>query len=833
VGSLALVVVSTEPALARLTRAGRDGGADGLATAVVDPGDERLVEVVGRADAAVVDLGDPSGWDVLVRLGSAVPDVVLLTIGEADPVQSAAAIDAGADAHLWRASLGLGELHRAVLDAVRRRARSAARDDELTRLRTVVEHSNDVTLCFAEDGTIEWVGPNSARVLGLGAGDLVGRNGFELVHPEDRPGLLAAFDALAWDGDARTVEFRALDPEGRLRWFSETVVDRRTDPALGCIVANLRDVTDRRDAEASLRFHSRVLGAIGEAVAATDEDGRLTYLNPAAEQLYGWPLEDALGLDGGELSVAEPGVDGAELLARQIRRGVPWAGNMWLKRRDGSRFHGHVTNTPLLDEHGRCVGLIGVTTDLTEQLELVRAAEEDRRDLAAARERLAHEALHDPLTGLANRAALTRRLEEALEAQRRGGPPVTVAFCDLDRFKVINDGLGHGTGDRVLLEVARRLAGSLPPGGSVARFGGDEFVVLRPGGADVASELAQVEDLLDCLDEPIEVDGRQFFVHASAGVTVSSPDDTPAGLLQAADAAMYEAKRARDRRAVFFDERLRSRSAWALEVESELRQALAADQLRVAYQPVVRVADGRCVGLESLVRWTHPRLGEVSPSSFIPVAEDCGLIVPIGALVLDRAVSMLAGQQRVPGREHLWVSVNLSAPQLADVELVGTVEAALRRCDVRPDRLHLEVTESVLMDRVEGSLETLEALRRLGVVLSVDDFGTGYSSLSYLKRLPIQTLKIDRSFIDGLGADPHDTSIVRAIGALANALSLDLVAEGVETEQQRAALEELGCELAQGYLWAPAMPEDELSDWLGSAAQRGAGRTRSGPPRPP
>ena len=433
-----------------------------------------------------------------------------------------------------------------------------------------------------------------------------------------------------------------------------------------------------------------------------------------------------------------------------------------------------------------------------------------------AEEALAHQARHDPITGLPNRRLLTDRLDHALARAERHGRHVAVLFYDVDHFKIVNDSLGHPAGDVVLQELAGRFRAGARDSDTVVRFGGDEFVIVCEDLDDVDQALEIAGRLTAIVEQPLRIDRAERIVTMSAGVAISAPGVTSSTLLRDADAAMNHAKeRGRARTEVFSGE-LRSRATRRLDLDTALRLALDHDDLRLVYQPVMALATGRPVGCEALLRWDHPELGAISPDEFIPLAEHSGLIVPMGSWVLRRALGQLAAWDDAgpADGERLWMAVNLSARQLADPDLVVVITEALAAAGVDPARLHLEVTESVLIDDLPTTIERLDQLQSLGVHIDVDDFGTGYSSLSYLKRLPINTLKIDRSFTDGLGTDPHDTSIVHAIISLARALDLDVIAEGVETATQLTELEQLGCDLGQGYHWSRPLPPDELERWL-------------------
>jgi diguanylate cyclase (GGDEF)-like protein len=426
-----------------------------------------------------------------------------------------------------------------------------------------------------------------------------------------------------------------------------------------------------------------------------------------------------------------------------------------------------------------------------------------------------HQALHDPLTGLPNRALLADRIEQALARDLRTQGRVTVLFLDVDLFKVINDSLGHAAGDRILVELAARLGRFLRLGDTLARFGGDEFVIVCE---DVPEEevASLVDRVTDALMDPFEFEGRAVTVTASIGIAVADDTTDADTLLRDADAAMYRAKAAGRNQAVVFDQGMHDQAAARLEAESGLRRALERDELRVHYQPVVDVGTGATVGFEALVRWQHPDLGLLPPDYFIAVAEETGLIVPLGEWVLQRALKQTSHwRATVPGGADLWVAVNLSARQLRSSNLVEMLSDVLSEVDIPPAAVRLEITESVVMAEVGRTIDALDSIRELGISLAIDDFGTGYSSLSYLKRLPVSTIKIDRSFVAGLaGSDPSAVALVDAIISMGRALHLEVIAEGVETPEQVHTLGRLGAGLAQGYVWSPPIEASQIPDWI-------------------
>jgi diguanylate cyclase (GGDEF)-like protein len=419
-----------------------------------------------------------------------------------------------------------------------------------------------------------------------------------------------------------------------------------------------------------------------------------------------------------------------------------------------------------------------------------------------------HQATHDPLTGLPNRSLVLDRLDQALARSQRTGGRVTVLFADLDRFKVVNDSFGHSAGDGLLLSISERLQAAVRPHDTVGRLAGDEFVIICED-LDDREAVDVAERVADTVAQPILLGGRETVITASIGIAHAEPGTRAEDMLRDSDVAMYRAKERGRSRIELFDAEMRRRMIDRLEMERSLRAAIGAGELRLDYQPIVAFDDWEVVAAEALVRWEHPERGMVEPADFIPLAEESGLILPLGRWVLGEACRQVA-TWRAAGHPQLRVTVNLSARQFADPDLIAVVAESLARAQLPPDALWLEITESVLMEEVTATADTLLALKRLGVHLAVDDFGTGYSSLSYLKRFPVDMLKIDRSFIDGLGTDPEDGAIVLAIVSLAQALRLGVVAEGVEHFHQLEVLHRLGCDAVQGFLLARPGPADEL-----------------------
>jgi diguanylate cyclase (GGDEF)-like protein len=427
---------------------------------------------------------------------------------------------------------------------------------------------------------------------------------------------------------------------------------------------------------------------------------------------------------------------------------------------------------------------------------------------------LAHRALHDGLTGLPNRTLFLDRLGHALTRSRRREGGVAIMFLDLDRFKVVNDSLGHEAGDRLLVDVAMRLSSALRPADTLARFGGDELILLCEDIPDEQDARAIAERLLQTFAEPFVVHDGEAFLHASIGIALSRDGfEPPEDLIRDADAAMYRAKE-RGHAYELFDEAMRQDVRDRLALEAALRRGIDRGELRLHCQPLVSLDEGRIAGFESLVRWQHPELGLVPPGSFIPLAEETGLIVPVGAWVLREACATLRRLIDATGMTWLQAGVNVSPRQLQQADFVSQVRCALEDHGLAPELLVVEITESAIMEA--GAAAILRALKDLGVRLAMDDFGTGYSSLSHLRRFPLDVIKVDRSFVAGLG-DGQGSSIAGAIVSLARALGLKTVAEGIEDDEQCRAVRALGCDFGQGFLFARPMPADDLSQLLAAS----------------
>ena len=560
------------------------------------------------------------------------------------------------------------------------------------------------------------------------------------------------------------------------------------------------------------RFGSLIQNS-SDVITVLDADGTVLYASPSVLRATGLAPDAVTG--GAASSLVHP--DDAVRLSRFLDECLKAP----LREASVELRYRHTNGS------WRSFEAVGKNLTQDENVAGVLVNARDVTDRKALEERLEHQAFHDELTGLPNRALFLDRLEHALaRAHRTGdGSPgsagglVALLFVDLDGFKTVNDTLGHAAGDGVLVEAARRLGECVRPGDTVARLGGDEFTLLLEDVSGSDDALPVAERIAGRFEDPYSVGGREVFLTASIGVVAGGPKSLPEELLRASDIAMYEAKKGGKGRHEIFEESMNQRVARRFELETDLRRALEAGEIEVHYQPIVRLDSGRTQELEALVRWRRPGQGLVSPADFVPLAEETGLILPIGRHVLREAcrqASAINARCLRDRAETITLSVNLSVKQFGDPGLVEDVARILRETGLAPRELKLEITESLMMENASSTMEALRELKALGVLIAVDDFGTGYSSLSYLKRFPVDFLKIDRSFVAGLGRDPEDEGIVAAIVAVARSLGLGLVAEGIETTEQLEKLRYLGCESGQGYLFARPLPAAELGPALTS-----------------
>ncbi len=669
------------------------------------------------------------------------------------------------------------------------------------RLQRILDLSHDLIAVLDADGRILSVSSASTVVLGRRPEELIGVGCREIMHPDDVPPTPPGSGLAALDDDGPVLLHRRfLRPDGSVRWLELSVVAAPD----GCFHVTGRDVTDRREAQRRVAESEERLRSLfarnPDGVIALDLDGVVLDANAAAAELAGVDVRD---LRGDVLGLVDPDDRDAcrEAFARAVA-GAPVTVEVRLPgpahpegSGRGSGVEVDLTLLPIVTDDG-VVGVYGVASDETERLRLARE--------------LAHRASHDPLTGVANRTLL----EQALAAEAGSRPPTARAervllFVDLDRFKVVNDSLGHRSGDHVLVETVARLARVTRAGDLLARWAGDEFCILLRPGTDEAEAQGVAEAVLEAVAAPIAVAGRLVRLTASVGLASGRPGEGSDGLVQLADQAMYEAKRAGRNRLRVARPAAPAGAPTRLDREIALRRAIEHDELVIHHQPIVEVGTGRITGTEALVRWPLPDGGLRPPADFVPLAEETGLIRPLTRLVLRRACAQLAAWDRAGASPDLEAWVNVSAPDVADPELVVDVAEALRDADVATERLVLEVTESMLVDETDQVDQVVASLARLGVRLVIDDFGTGYSSMAQLHRLRVSGCKIDRVFLEEARQGGRAAAVLSSLVGLGVAFDLQVVGEGVEHAEHLDALASAGCALAQGYLLA--RPADAAS----------------------
>jgi diguanylate cyclase (GGDEF)-like protein/PAS domain S-box-containing protein len=643
------------------------------------------------------------------------------------------------------------------------------------------------------------------------------------VHPDDRARVERVLDEhVSGQRDSFESEHRVRAADGGYVWVRSRgrIVERDAQGRALRVAGTARDVTRTRLADRERRIAEQVIRSMAEAVTVTDLEFRFVSINAAFTRMTGYVEAEVVGQDSAMLNCEQHSEDFHHALRRAAAQSGRWSGELWQRRKDGEEFLCWLELSEVIDDAGQRTHWVGVLTDITDR----KRAEQELRYLAN----------YDTLTGLPNRTLLGERLAHAMIRARRHGSKVAVLFLDLDRFKHVNDSMGHAAGDRLLKAAAARIQATVRDSDTVARLGGDEFTVVIEDLVDAAQAERVAGKLLEAFVAPLDIDGRtEVVISPSIGISIY-PDhgQVPTDLLKYADTAMYQAKEKGRNTWQTYTEAMDAQARMRASMIAHLHKAIERGELSLVYQPKMSLVDGRITGVEALLRWRNPELGQVSPATFIPIAEETGLIVPIGEWVIREACVQVQRWMKA-GLNATTIAVNVSMLQLLRGELYTKLRQLLEDFRVPAHRLELELTESMVMANAEQSISTLTQIKSLGVNLAIDDFGTGYSSLAYLKRLPIDTLKIDKEFVGDITTDPDDEAITATIITMAHSLGLDVVAEGVETQEQLDYLREQRCDEVQGHFVSPPIDGDRLFKFMldRKAAAENKGEVREFPLR--
>lgn len=666
-------------------------------------------------------------------------------------------------------------------------------------LQTVVENLNDGVVITDLQDQVLYVNSRLAKLVGCSIGDMVGKPAHHFFHA-----IEGWFDFQGTSQEAQPFygwkEGQLRRKDGRKFWaeVNATLLCNAAGEPTGTLIT-VKDITERKWLEEYLRLLESVVVNANEIVMISQTEEaiddplslRIIYVNDAFSRTTGYSSGEAIGKSALVLLGEKTSMSEVDRIRSTLSAHEPVRAEVILYRKNGTHFWVDVNMVPIRNEQGHVTHFVSVMREVTER--------------KVVEEQLRRNAFHDSLTGLPNRLLFMERLSQTVErANDNPAYRFALLFLDLDRFKVINDSLGHMIGDQLLIAIARRLEACLSKNDTVARLGGDEFTILLENIQSDNDATKIAERVQQALSTPFNLNGHEVFTSASIGITLSSTDfDRPEDLLRGADIAMYRAKAQGKACHEVFDTDMHTHVVALMQLENDLRRAVERQDFELYYQPIVALATGRIMGFEALVRWHHPEQGVISPAKFVQIAEETGLIIPLGQWVLREACRQLkCWQDEFASEPPLTISVNLSSRQFSQPSLINQIRQILADTGVDAHCIKLEITESAIMENTESAMDMLLQLKAMGIQLSVDDFGTGYSSLGYLYRFPMDVLKIDRSFVSRVDVDGEKLELVRTIITLAWNLGMDVVAEGVETTKQLAQLKALKCEYAQGYLFS-------------------------------
>ena len=672
--------------------------------------------------------------------------------------------------------------------------------ESVVRVQSLVDSALDGIIVINQEGRVINWNPQAAHIFGYSLKQALGREVAELILPPayreaHRQGIARFIKTGISTLFNTRIEVAGMRSDGAEfpMELSVSVVEQQEGYFFNAYV---RDISERKQSENALRIAATVFEA-QQGVLITDANNAILRVNQAFSNMTGYTEKELVGKNPNILSSGRQSADFYAIMWKNINENGLWDGEIWNRRKSGDIYPQHLTISTVKDTNGVLTNYVATMTDITSS--------------HAAADKIKYLAFYDPLTSLPNRLLLRDRLMLALASSQRKDRNGALLFIDIDNFKNLNDTLGHYMGDLLLQQVANRLAVCVLEGDTVARLGGDEFVVmLEDLSASINEAVVQVESIgnkiLYSLSQDYRLTTHYFHCTTSIGITLfNGQKQTIDELLKQADIAMYQAKESGRNTLRFFDQQMQDSIANRVELERDLKLALADNQFTLYYQPQVQ-SNQQIVGAEALIRWHHPQRGLVSPVDFVPLAEETGLILPIGQWVLETACAQIKSWESGELTRHLMIAVNVSARQFHRPDFVEEVRQVLQSSAINPKKLKLELTETVVLDNIDDTIDKMNALHKLGVSFSMDDFGTGYSSLSYLSRLPLDQLKIDQSFVFNIGVKASDAVIVQTIIGMAKNLYMEVIAEGVETEQQRDFLEHNGCSLHQGYLFSKPVP---------------------------
>lgn len=685
------------------------------------------------------------------------------------------------------------------------------------RFRQIADNVREVFFMIsAETDEILYISPAYEEVWGRSCQSLYEdpESWLMAIHPEDSGKALATLETQFRTGDEFKEDYRIIRPDASIRWVSVRAFPvRNAEGRFNRFVGIAEDITHRKLAEEAVRkseeqfrltFESAPIG-----MAITTLDGKFKRVNQSLCEALDYTKSELLQLSFADISHPED-LDFHLSLEKKLAHGEE--SDFQIEKRyiskNGRPVDALVKVVMVRDSNGKPLHFNNQIVDITDRKKMER--------------QLLHDALHDALTGLPNRALFMDRLEQELKRTKtQPNYLFAVLFLDLDRFKVVNDSMGHLVGDKLLVEIARRLENCVRPTDTVARLGGDEFTILLENISDVEIATKVAEKIYQSLTIPFSLENYELFTTASIGIALSSQGyDKPEDILRDADLTMYSAKERGKARYEVFDRSMHTRAIERLHLENDLRRGIEKEEFAVYYQPITSLSTGRISGFEALARWHHPERSFISPGEFIPIAEETGLIIPLGNWLLEEACRQLRTWQiQYPEHPPIKISVNLSGKQLREANLIEQIDRILAKTQLSPLSLKLEITESILMENLEAVTQTLLKLRARKIQLSIDDFGTGYSSLSYLHRFPVDTLKIDRSFVNEIRSGKENSAIVKAIVTLAHMLNMDVIAEGIETTAQLDQLKLLKCEHGQGYFFSKPLSREEAEKLIASSPQ--------------